>query len=126
MMILAQGIVNKLSIGAVSSDIVRVCAPGGGKSSSIAGFWLCNILCHSERMRRIAILWQYCPVGLEFQPNTFTPVIASESEAIYCIKKITSSGENSAVEFLTSTFAPPRNDEITPSLEYIYPGGAAA
>lgn len=98
-----------------------------GKSSSIAAFGQCRTLCDSENVRRIEILRLHLPVSLKFQPDTFTSVIASESEAIYCIKKITSSGENSAVEFLTSTFAPPRNDEIlfTPSLnKSIYSRGA--
>ena len=48
MMILAQGIVNKLSDGVVSPVLVRIYAGGGGKSSSIAGFGLCDILCYSE------------------------------------------------------------------------------
>ena len=143
MIIFTQRIVNKLSFGAISLDLTCFYLGGWGKYSSIAGFGRCSILCHSERMRRIAISRQYCPVGLEFQ-NTFTPVIASGSEAIYCLKKITSSGENSAVEFLTSTFAPPRNDVKTGHSEalteefqdytgsgsiqniYPYPGGAAA
>ena len=38
MMILAQGIVNKLSDKLVNQAIVYVCARGGGKSSDIAGF----------------------------------------------------------------------------------------
>ena len=100
---------------------------GGVEASSIAGFGESDILCCSERGRRIVISRLHLPVSSKFQPDTFIFVLASESEAIYCIKKITSSVENSAVEFLTSTFAPPRNDEIlfTPSLnKSIYPRGA--
>ena len=92
---------------------------GGVEASSIAGFGESDILCCSERGRRIVISRLHLPVSSKFQPDTFIFVLASESEAIYCIKKITSSGENSAVEFLTSTFVPPRNDEIplTPLLK---------
>ena len=89
MIIFTQRIVNKLSFGTISLDLTCFYLGGWDKYSSIAGFGRCRMLCHSERMRRIAISRQYCPVGLEFQ-NTFTPVIASGSEAIYCLKKITS------------------------------------
>lgn len=47
MMISAQRIVNKLSMGFVNPYIVCICA-SGGKSSSSKGFTVCAVLCYSE------------------------------------------------------------------------------
>lgn len=88
MIIFTQRIVNKLSFGAISLDLTCFYLGGGGKSSSIAGFGLCDILCHSEQMRRIAILrlqnsnQNIYDLGSRFQPNTFTPTPSLPSHLI--------------------------------------------
>ena len=59
---------------------------------------------------------EFCFVVSEFQPNTFTTVIASVSEAIYNIKKITSSGVNISICVFSFELVPPRNDVPYPLL----------